>query len=53
MTERWRHTLVALVVLEGLEGSEGSTASEELVAELGLVLLRSVLDLVVVVLGVA
>ena len=49
-----RLTLLALVVLEGLEGGEGSTTSEQLVAELGLVVgLVLVVDLVVLLLGVA
>ena len=45
-------TLLPLLVLEHLHGHEGSTAGEELVAELGLVVILLV-DLVVVVLGVA
>jgi len=44
-------TLLPLLVLEHLHGHEGSTASEQLVAELGLVVI--LVDLVVVVLGVA
>lgn len=45
-------TLLPLLVLEHLHGHEGSTAGEQLVAELGLVVILLV-DLVVVVLGVA
>ena len=44
-------TLLPLLVLEHLHGHEGSTAGEQLVAELGLVVI--LVDLVVVVLGVA
>ena len=44
-------TLLPLPVLEHLHGHEGSTAGEQLVAELGLVVI--LVDLVVVVLGVA
>jgi hypothetical protein len=44
-------TLLSLPVLEHLHGHEGSTAGEQLVAELGLVVI--LVDLVVVVLGVA
>ena len=44
-------TLLPLLVLEHLHGHEGSTASEQLVAELSLVVI--LVDLVVVVLGVA
>jgi hypothetical protein len=45
-------TLLALPVLEHLHGHEGSTAGDDLVAELGLVIILLV-GLVVVVLGVA
>jgi hypothetical protein len=45
-------TLLALPVLEHLHGHEGSTASDDLVAELSLVVILLV-GLVVVVLGVA
>jgi hypothetical protein len=49
----WRtRTLLALPVLEHLHGHEGSTASDDLVAELGFVVILLV-GLVVVVLGVA
>lgn len=44
-------TLLPLLVLEHLHGHEGSSAGEQLVAELGLVVI--LVDLVVVVLGVA
>ena len=44
-------TLLPLLVLEHLHGHEGSAAGEQLVAELGLVVI--LVDLVVVVLGVA
>ena len=43
-------TLPALVVLESLEGHEGSATGQKLVGELGLVVAR--LELVVVVLSV-
>jgi hypothetical protein len=45
-------TLLALPVLEHLHGHEGSTASDDLVAELSLVVILLV-GLVVVVLGIA
>ena len=44
-------TLFPLLVFEHLHGHEGSAAGEQLVAELGLVII--LVDLVVVVLGVA
>jgi len=44
-------TLFPLLVFEHLHGHEGSAAGEQLVAELGLVVI--LVDLVVVVLGVA
>jgi hypothetical protein len=51
LRERLNVTLLPLLVLEHLHGHEGSTTSEELVAELGLVVI--IVDLVVVVLGIA